>query len=50
MFNGYLFVRPTDIQRDKVLQMNGVVAFVRYNKEDARASDDLGTCLSVVVK
>jgi transcription antitermination factor NusG len=39
LFNGYLFVRPTDIQRDKVLQMNGVVAFVRYNKEDALVQD-----------
>lgn len=35
LFNGYLFVKPTPIQRDKVLELNGVVAYLRYNKEDA---------------
>ena len=35
LFNGYLFVKPTTLQRDKVLSLQGVVAFVRYNKEDA---------------
>ena len=35
LFNGYLFVKPTTLQRDKVLSLQGVVAFVRYNKADA---------------
>ncbi len=35
LFNGYLFVKPTDPQRDKVLEVPGVVAYVRYNNEDA---------------
>jgi transcriptional antiterminator NusG len=35
LFNGYLFVKPSVTQRDVVLQQHGVVAFVRYNKEDA---------------
>ncbi len=35
LFNGYVFVRPTDIQRDKVLQIPGVVKFLRYNSDDA---------------
>jgi transcription termination/antitermination protein NusG len=35
LFNGYLFVKPTPIQRDKVLELNGVVAYLKYNKEDA---------------
>jgi len=39
LFNGYLFVKPSDLQRDKVLQINGVVAFVRYNKDDAVVQD-----------
>ncbi|PCJ67817.1 MAG: hypothetical protein COA58_01380 [Bacteroidetes bacterium] len=39
LFNGYLFVRPTDLQRDKILELNGVVAYVRYNKDDAQVQD-----------
>ena len=35
LFNGYLFVKPTPLQREKVLSLQGVVAFVRYNKADA---------------
>jgi transcription antitermination factor NusG len=35
LFNGYLFVKPTNLQRDKVLEQPGAVAYVRYNKEDA---------------
>lgn len=35
LFNGYLFVKPTAFQRDKVLQDQGVVAYVRYNGDDA---------------
>ena len=40
LFNGYLFVRPSASTRDKVLQTHGVVAFVRYNKEDAIVKND----------
>jgi len=35
LFNGYVFVRPTAIQRDKVLQIPGVVMYLRYNGDDA---------------
>jgi len=35
LFNGYLFVKPNLLQRDKVLEVKGVVAYVRYNKADA---------------
>lgn len=35
LFNGYVFVRPTELQRDKVLQIPGVVKFLRYNGDDA---------------
>ena len=35
LFNGYLFVQPDSFQRDKVLELNGVVAYVRYNGADA---------------
>lgn len=39
LFNGYLFVKPTILQRDKVLEVPGVVAYLRYNKEDAVVKD-----------
>lgn len=35
MITGYVFVKPTAIQRDKVLQEPGVLQFVRYNSADA---------------
>ena len=35
LFNGYLFVKSTPLQREKVLSIQGVVAYVRYNKADA---------------
>ncbi|MBU3744987.1 MAG: UpxY family transcription antiterminator, partial [Sediminibacterium sp.] len=35
LFNGYLFVRPTEIQRDVVLTLPGVVKYIRYNGKDA---------------
>lgn len=35
LFNGYLFVKPTDLQRDKVLEQPGAVAYVRHDKKDA---------------
>lgn len=40
LFNGYLFVKPDEFERDRVLQTHGVVAYVRYNKEDAFVRDD----------
>jgi len=40
LFNGYLFVRPDSFQRDKVLELNGVVAYVRYNGADAIVRDE----------
>lgn len=35
LFNAYIFVRPTEIQRDLILQVPGVVKFLRYNGQDA---------------
>ena len=40
LFNGYLFVKPDEFQRDAVLSQHGVVAFVRYNGEDAKVQDE----------
>lgn len=39
LFNGYMFVKPTALQRDTVLQVPGAVAFVRYNSGDAVVQD-----------
>ena len=39
LFNGYIFVRPTSLQRDKVLQQEGALAYVRYNGGDAEVKD-----------
>ncbi len=39
LFNGYIFVRPTLLQRDKVLQQQGALAYVRYNGGDAEVKD-----------
>ena len=39
LFSGYLFVKPSMLQRDKVLEDLGVVAYVRYNEGDAIVQD-----------
>ena len=39
LFNGYLFVKPSILQRDKILEDHGVVAYVRYNGDDAVIQD-----------
>lgn len=39
MINGYVFVRPDAMQRDKVLQFQGVLNYVRYNGADAVIRD-----------
>lgn len=39
LFSGYIFVRPTTLQRDKVLQVQGALAYVRYNSGDAVVQD-----------
>lgn len=39
LFNGYIFVRPTRIQRDIVLHTHGTLAYVRYNGGDAVVQD-----------
>jgi len=38
LFNGYMFVRPTETQRDSVLFLPGVVKYIRYNGKDAAVS------------
>lgn len=35
LFNGYVFVRQAAGQRDQVLEIPGVVKYLRYNGEDA---------------
>jgi len=39
LFNGYIFVKPTDLERDMVLQTPGVVKYIRYNQKDARVPE-----------
>ncbi len=39
LINGYVFVRPDALQRDEVLQQQGVLNFVRYNGGDAIVRD-----------
>jgi len=39
LFNAYLFVRPTDAERDQVLQVPGAVMYLRYNGKDAIVPD-----------
>ncbi|MEK0439205.1 MAG: hypothetical protein RLZZ504_121 [Bacteroidota bacterium] len=35
LFNAYIFVRPTELERDFILQIPGVVKYLRYNGGDA---------------
>ena len=35
LFNGYVFVHPTEVQRDTILTIPGVVRFIRSNSKDA---------------
>ena len=35
LFNGYIFIKPTDNQRDEVLRIPGVVKYIRHNGADA---------------
>jgi transcription antitermination factor NusG len=35
LFNGYIFVLPTENQRDQILTVPGVVRFIRHNSKDA---------------
>lgn len=39
LFNGYLFVRPSALQRDQLLTIPGVVKFLKYNGQDGFVSD-----------
>lgn len=39
MINGYVFVRPDALQRDQVLQHQGVLNYVRYNGGDAQVRE-----------
>lgn len=39
MFNGYMFVRPTLQQIDKVVQTHGVVSYLMYYKKHAIVQD-----------
>jgi len=38
LFNGYVFVKPEPGIRDKVLEIPGVVKYLKYNGADARVS------------
>ncbi|MEJ6749836.1 MAG: UpxY family transcription antiterminator [Bacteroidia bacterium] len=49
LFNGYMFVRPTALQRDSILQIPGVVAFVRYNGDDAIVQEKEITTIKTVL-
>ena len=39
LINGYVFVKPDALQRDKILQLQGVLQYVRYNSNDATIRD-----------
>ena len=39
LFNGYVFVKCTDLNRDVILQSPGVIKLLNYNGADARVSD-----------
>ena len=39
LINGYVFVNPSALDRDKVLQYSGVLHYVRYNSGDAIVRD-----------
>jgi transcription antitermination factor NusG len=39
LFNSYVFVKPTEVQRDMVLQVPGVVKYLRYNGKDAEVQE-----------
>lgn len=39
LINGYVFVNPSAMDRDKVLQFSGVLQYVRYNSGDAIVRD-----------
>jgi transcriptional antiterminator NusG len=38
LFNGYIFVQPKPNERDQVLQVPGVVKYLKYNGGDAQVS------------
>jgi len=38
LFNGYIFVQPKPTERDQVLQIPGVVKYLKYNGQDAQLS------------
>ena len=38
LFNGYIFVQPKPNERDQVLQIPGVVKYLKYNGGDAQVS------------
>jgi transcription antitermination factor NusG len=40
LFNGYLFVKPSDNERDLLLQIPGVVRYIRYNAQDAEIPEN----------
>jgi transcription antitermination factor NusG len=51
LISGYVFVKPTEIQRDKVLQIPGVLHYVRYNGNDALIRDiEIEALLSIEQK
>jgi transcription antitermination factor NusG len=40
LFNGYVFVKPEPNMRDKVLEIPGVVKYLKHNGADAEVSDN----------
>ncbi len=51
LFNAYIFVQPTEIQRDQILHLQGVVKYIRYNASDALVRDkDITLIRSIINK
>lgn len=50
LFSGYLFVKPTDINRDVILQTPGVIKFLQYDGADARVLDVTISSLKLAIE
>lgn len=50
LFNGYIFVRPVGTQRSGILEIPGVVKFLRYNNADAIVTEKEIHLLRTVVE
>lgn len=50
LFNGYVFVQPKPSERDQVLQIPGVVKYLKYNGSDAQVSEHEITVIQQLIE